>query len=182
MPTAVLTLLGLLLGFSFAMAVSRYEARRDLVVQEANFIDETARRAQLLPEPHAANVERLLREYVALRVEVHRAAQFSERFAALRKRTAELHLAILRDEMSAVGLDPAFVEVREVRTDEDAAREGFVGSPTIRVSGRDLQPPDGEPAGLTCRVYRLRDGRVSPMPDRADLRDTLANAIEGGGE
>jgi len=44
-PAAVLTLLGLLLGFSFAMAVSRYEARRDLVIQEANSIDKTARRA-----------------------------------------------------------------------------------------------------------------------------------------
>jgi hypothetical protein len=94
----------------------------------------------------------------------------------------ERALAILREEMSAVGLDPASVEVREVRTDEDAGREGFVGSPTIRISGRDVQPPDGEPAGLTCRVYRLRDGRLSPLPDRADLRETLSNAIEGGGQ
>jgi hypothetical protein len=92
----------------------------------------------------------------------------------------ERALAILREEMSAVGLDPASVEVREVRTDQDAMHEGFVGSPTIRIDGRDLQPPDGEPAGLTCRVYRLRDGRISPLPDRADLHDTLANAIEGG--
>ena len=90
-------------------------------------------------------------------------------------------MPILREEMSAVGLDPASVEVREVRTDEDAAREGFVGSPTIRVAGRDVQPPDGEPSGLTCRIYRLRDGRISPLPDRADLHETLANAIEGGG-
>jgi hypothetical protein len=92
----------------------------------------------------------------------------------------ERALAILREEMSAVGLDPASVEVHEVRTDEDAMDEAFVGSPTIRVDGRDLLPPDGEPAGLTCRVYRLRDGRISPLPDRADLHDTLANAIEGG--
>ena len=94
----------------------------------------------------------------------------------------EQALEILREEMSAVGLDPASVEVREVRTDEEAGRQGFVGSPTIRVSGRDVQPPDGEPAGLTCRVYRLRDGRVSPLPDRAEVRETLANAIQGGGE
>jgi hypothetical protein len=71
-PAAVLTLLGLLLGFSFAMAVSRYEARRDLVVQEANSIDKTARRAQLLPEPQAANVERLFLKtgirYVSFRI------------------------------------------------------------------------------------------------------------------
>ena len=93
----------------------------------------------------------------------------------------EQALADLRDEMSAVGLDPASIEVREVHTDEDATRAGFVGSPTIRVDGRDVQPPDGEPSGLTCRIYRLRDGRISPLPDRTDLHETLANAIEGGG-
>jgi hypothetical protein len=93
----------------------------------------------------------------------------------------EQALADLRAEMSAAGLDPESVEVREVHTDEDAAHEGFVGSPTIRVAGRDVQPPDGEPLGLTCRVYRLRDGRISPLPDRADLREALANAIGGGG-
>lgn len=85
----------------------------------------------------------------------------------------ERALAELREEMAALGLDPDAVEVREVATDEDAAREQFVGSPTIRIEGRDVQPTE-EPAGLTCRVYRLRDGRVSPLPDRADVRDVLA--------
>ncbi len=54
--SAVLALLGLLLGFSFAIAGARYEARRELLVEEANSIVTTARRAQLLPEPHAASV------------------------------------------------------------------------------------------------------------------------------
>ena len=94
----------------------------------------------------------------------------------------ERALADVREEMSAAGLDPDSIEVREVRTHDDAGREGFVGSPTIRVAGRDVQPPNGEPTGLTCRVYRLRDGRTSPLPDRADLREALANAIEGGGQ
>jgi hypothetical protein len=89
-------------------------------------------------------------------------------------------LTILREEMNALGLESDSVEVREVRTDADAEREGFVGSPTIRVAGRDVQPPSDEPAGLTCRIYRLRDGRVSPLPDRKDLRDTLRQAIDGG--
>src|SRR6266487_4928123 len=59
-PAAVLTLLGLLLGFTFAMAVNRHDTRRELVVQEANSILTIARRAQLLPEPQAANVGQLL--------------------------------------------------------------------------------------------------------------------------
>jgi hypothetical protein len=88
----------------------------------------------------------------------------------------ERALAELREEMASVGLDPARVEVREIDTDEAAEREEFVGSPTIRVDGRDIQPPRGEPAGLACRVYKLRDGRISPLPDRADVRDALARA------
>jgi hypothetical protein len=91
-------------------------------------------------------------------------------------------LAMLREEMTILGLDAGSVEVHEVREDADAEREDFVGSPTIRVNGRDVQPPGDEPAGLACRVYRLRDGRISPLPDREDLRDTLEQAIEGGGE
>jgi hypothetical protein len=88
----------------------------------------------------------------------------------------ERALAMLREEMEAAGLDPETVEVREVETDADAERESFVGSPTIRVDGADLQPPGDEPAGLTCRVYRLRDGGISPLPDRADLREALERA------
>jgi hypothetical protein len=100
-PSAVLALLGLLLGFSFALAVSRNDARRDLVVREANSIGATARRAHLLPEPQAANVMRLLREYVPLRIEAHREAQFSERFASLRKRNAELHKRLWNEAVAA---------------------------------------------------------------------------------
>jgi hypothetical protein len=43
-----------------------------------------------------------------------------------------------------------------------------------------VQPTD-EPAGLTCRVYRRRDGRVSPLPDRADVRDALAERLAARG-
>jgi hypothetical protein len=86
---------------------------------------------------------------------------------------------LVRGEMAAAGLDPDRLEVREVRTDRAAEREGFAGSPTIRVEGRDVQDPGGQPAGLTCRVYRLRDGRVSALPDPADIRDALRGAGAG---
>jgi hypothetical protein len=71
----------------------------------------------------------------------------------------------------------ATVERVEVTSDEQARRERFPGSPTIRIDGRDVVAPrDGEPFGLTCRVYRLRDGRVSPVPDPEDVREAVANA------
>lgn len=85
----------------------------------------------------------------------------------------ERALARLREEMAGLGLNPAAIELREVETDEAAGREGFVGSPTIRVNGRDVQAPGAEPVGLSCRVYRARDGRTSPLPDPVDLRDAL---------
>ncbi len=87
-------------------------------------------------------------------------------------------LADLRAALAEVGADPGSVRVREVPTDAAAAAEAFVGSPTIRIDGRDVQPPAGEPAGLTCRVYRRRDGRVSPTPDPDDLRDALRAALQ----
>jgi hypothetical protein len=93
----------------------------------------------------------------------------------------ERALAELREEMRSLGLDPGAVEVREVRSERAAEQEGFVGSPTIRIDGQDVQPPSGEPAGLTCRVYRLRDGRTSPLPDREDIRDGLARVAGAGG-
>ena len=84
---------------------------------------------------------------------------------------------MLREAMAEAGLDPDSVEVTEIDTEDAAEREGFVGSPTIRIDGRDVQPPpDGEPAGLSCRVYRLPDGRVSPLPDPEDLREALRPA------
>jgi hypothetical protein len=82
-------------------------------------------------------------------------------------------LAELRAAMADVALDPGTVILREVRTQADAARERFVGSPTIRIDGVDVQPSREEPFGLTCRVYHRRDGRISPTPDPADVRDAL---------
>jgi len=75
--------------------------------------------------------------------------------------------------MAAEGLDPDALEVREVGTEAVADSERFVGSPTIRIDGTDVAPEPGEPVGLTCRVYRLRDGRVSPTPDPVDIRDAI---------
>ncbi len=90
-------------------------------------------------------------------------------------------LAELREELAATGLDPQAVTVREVRSDADAARERFTGSPTIRIDGRDVVDPGGEPVLLTCRIYHRRDGRISPVPDPHDVRDALRAALADHG-
>jgi hypothetical protein len=68
----------------------------------------------------------------------------------------------------------AEVEMVEVDSDEQARAQRFPGSPTVRLDGVDAIPPvETEPFSLTCRVYRLRDGRISATPDPEDLRDAV---------
>lgn len=88
-------------------------------------------------------------------------------------------LADLRAAAAELGEDPAAVVAREIATDHTAREEGFPGSPTFRVGGRDLFPvgPD-EPAGLTCRIYRRASGQASPTPHPDDLRRALRAALE----
>lgn len=83
---------------------------------------------------------------------------------------------LLAEAMSSRGLDPSAIEMREIETDTDAERESFVGSPTIRIGGLEVAPEEGEPVGLTCRVYRTRDGRTSPVPDPQDIDEALKEA------
>jgi hypothetical protein len=82
-------------------------------------------------------------------------------------------LALLRSVIADRGLG-VDVTVHEVRTDDEAVALRFPGSPTIRVDGRDVDPVGaaGRPA-LNCRIYRLPDGRVSPVPSRTQLEEAL---------
>jgi hypothetical protein len=82
-------------------------------------------------------------------------------------------LDLLRRVLDERGVE-AELELREVLTDEEAAALRFPGSPTIRVDGRDVDPDGaGAPARLACRVYRLADGRASPVPTREQLEEAL---------
>jgi hypothetical protein len=66
--TASLTLLGLIIGFSFAMAVSRYDQRKNLEEAKANAIGTEYLRADLLPAEDASRVRELLRKYCDERI------------------------------------------------------------------------------------------------------------------
>ena len=65
---ATLTLLGLIIGFSFSMAVSRYDQRKDYEEAEANAIGTEYLRASLLPAADASRLRELLTKYVSQRV------------------------------------------------------------------------------------------------------------------
>jgi hypothetical protein len=70
---ATLTLLGLIVGFTFSMAINRYDQRKNDEEAEANAIGTAWLRADLLPVADAAKVRALLREYVDQRVSFYRA-------------------------------------------------------------------------------------------------------------
>ena len=68
---AELTVVGLLLAFTFSMAVSRFETRKQIVVNEANALGTAYLRAQLLPPLERLEAEALLRNYVDTWLELH---------------------------------------------------------------------------------------------------------------
>ena len=76
--TAALTLLALIIGFSFAMATSRYNQRKNLEEAEANAVGTEYARADLLPAEGAAKVRELLRKYVDLRIAFYHAANSAQ--------------------------------------------------------------------------------------------------------
>jgi hypothetical protein len=81
-------------------------------------------------------------------------------------------LADLERSLADAGLD-SHVRTVEIESEEQARRERFPGSPTIRIDGQDVFPAEEEHYALCCRVYRLRDGRPSPTPDPEDLLEAI---------
>jgi hypothetical protein len=87
--TATLTLLGLLIGFSFSMAMSRYDQRKTYEEAEANAIGTEYVRADLLPTADAVKVRALLRNYPDQRVVFYTATDEQE-LRQMNARTAQL--------------------------------------------------------------------------------------------
>lgn len=73
------------------------------------------------------------------------------------------------------------VDEIDVASDEEAERLRFPGSPTIRVNGVDINPVGADQAvmSLTCRVYRLEDGRFSGVPSKEMIRQALTKGARG---
>ena len=88
---AVLGLLGLLLGFTFAMAVGRFDARRSLVVQEANSIGTTWLRTDFLPGPYKGQVRDLLIRYTQLKIAAFDATSDSDELSGADSEIAGIH-------------------------------------------------------------------------------------------
>jgi hypothetical protein len=109
LQSAVFGLLALMIGFTFAMALSRFEARRDAVLNEANAIGTTALRARLLPEPHRAETLKLLQEYVKIRLDItRRPASATELETAIEQSNA-IQEALWQQAMATAAKDSGMV-------------------------------------------------------------------------
>jgi hypothetical protein len=90
---ATLTLLGLIIGFSFSMATNRYDQRKNFEEAEANAIGTEILRADVLPAADAANVRKLLAEYTGLRIQFYLNKDDDKR-RQIGERTARLQAAL----------------------------------------------------------------------------------------
>jgi hypothetical protein len=155
----VLGMLALLLGFSFSMALGRYDARRLLVVKEANAIGTTYLRASMLPAAHQEPARAALRRYVDTRVHGRLRANDPVAFAETVRVSDDIQRELWTHAKAAAAEAPTPVTVAFVNSlneviDTDAERVA---------AGRARIPPPVWAlllvvAGFGCFIAALRDG------------------------
>ena len=106
---ATLGLLALMIGFTFSMALSRFEARRDAVVNEANAIGTTALRARLLPAPNRSEALNLLKEYAQVRLEAAESAPNTSKLETAISRSNQIQEELWQNAAAVTAKDAAVV-------------------------------------------------------------------------
>jgi len=91
---AILGLLGLMLGFSLSMAISRWDTRHDIIVQEANAIGTLALRAELLGDPLRDELVESLRAYTDARIALGGSRDDPDVLRAARNTSEDIHAEI----------------------------------------------------------------------------------------
>jgi len=106
-----LTLLGLLIGFSFSMAVNRYDQRKNYEAQEANAIGSAYNRADLLPPVEAVKVRSLLTSYLDQRILAYNSAT-EQQFRQNSAQTARLQIGLWSAVTQPAALQPTPIGAR----------------------------------------------------------------------
>lgn len=102
---STLTLLALIIGFSFSMAINRYDQRKNYEEAEANAIGTEYVRADLLPSADAAKIRDLLRRYVDERVLFYRTRD-KQRLAQIQSSTSQLQAELWSIAQNAAAARP----------------------------------------------------------------------------
>lgn len=123
--SAVLGLLALLLGFTFSLAVDRFDARRELVRDEANAVSVAYLRAQLLDEPYRERTRGILVRYLDNRIALAKSRGSRELLARNDALLAELWGATVEAFPSIRGFDwsSAYLDTVNRVTELDASRK-----------------------------------------------------------
>jgi len=108
---ATLTLLGLLIGFSFSMAVNRYDQRKNYEAQEANAIGTAYNRADLLPAAEASKVRSLLTSYLDQRILDYK-SDTEQQFRRNSVQTARLQIGLWSAVTQPAVIQPTPIGVR----------------------------------------------------------------------
>jgi len=108
---AILGMLGLLLAFTFSMSVSRWDLRKQLILEEANDIGTTYLRAQLLPEPYKSEISKLLQDYVDVQV-----AFYDAGVDTVKIQKADAEISTLQDKLWKQAAAVSSLDIRAVTT------------------------------------------------------------------
>jgi hypothetical protein len=141
LQAGVMGLLALLLAFTFSMSLTRYESRRQLLVDEANSIATTYLRSQMLPEPYHSAVAKLTADYVASRLREYGTVLNEQESEAEELYCRRLQHQLWLQAIAAAARDPQPVptglfvsslnDVINVAAKRAAARENHVPQPVL---------------------------------------------------
>jgi hypothetical protein len=166
---AILALLGLLLGFTFSMAIVKHDQRRVMVVADSNAIGDFYTCASLLKEPVRAKLQSLIHDYARLRLEL----------SGRRVDEAELEDALgrmqqMQDQMTAL-VDQALVAGTPIAVPLTNTLNGVTSNHAARLAAiRDRLPVSVVLLLLISAVASsMLVGRQQGASDRADLAGTI---------
>lgn len=166
---ASLALLGLLLGFTFSMAIIKYDQRRVTLLADANAIGDFYTCASLVKEPIRTKLTSVIRDYTKLRVEL----------AGRRLDQATLEGALermqqMQDQMTAL-VDQALMPGTPIAVSLTNTLNGLTSSHAARLAAvRDRLPTSVVLLLLLAAVVAsMLVGREQAVSDRADLAGTI---------
>ena len=135
--TAILTIFTFLLGFTFAMALSRFDNRKQMVVKESNAIGTAVLRSQLLPENQRIKMNELFKEYVNVEFSITSRANISaSEKKALNQEAKRLQALLWMEAFNATENNPLSVpaglfatsvnQLIDIKTERDIAISNHV--------------------------------------------------------
>jgi uncharacterized membrane protein len=166
---ASLALLGLLLGFTFSMAIAKHDQRRLMVVADSNAIGDFYTCASLLKEPLRTKLQTVIREYTKLRSELT-----GRRIDEATVESALGQMRLMQDQMTAL-VDQALVAGTPIAVPLTNTLNGVTSNHAARLAAiRDRLPVSVVLLLLISAVASsMLVGRQQGASDRADLAGTI---------